>query len=102
MYVQLEFNNMTLEGELSLLPCAYPDESDALLLYCNDGGPPEKLSINLAAWRPKPKPLHVYVKNYSEHAGLPAALVKSCAMEKVAEVSYGPFDSSAWLLEVKF
>jgi hypothetical protein len=72
----------------------YMDGSPALLLE------DEILSINLAGYDLRPDEGCVFVKNYSEHEGLPDALVAAGIAEKVREVSIGNFGSSCWLMRV--
>lgn len=63
-------------------------------------GRPETLSVNLEQLGLRPPEGHVYVKDVSEHEGLPDALVKAGIAEKVREVEFGDYDSKAWLMRV--
>ena len=61
---------------------------------------PESLSVNLTGFALEAPDGHVYVRNYSEHEGLPEALMEAGVATKVAQVWFGPFGANAWLMEV--
>lgn len=63
-------------------------------------GRPEVLSVNLVEYGLIPPEGHVYVRDCSEHEGLPDALVEAGVAVKVRQVEFGPFDSTAWLMRV--
>lgn len=60
----------------------------------------EIISVNLVAYGLAPAADQFYVKNYSEHEGLAVALMQAGIAEKVGEVTYGPYESSATLLRL--
>lgn len=63
-------------------------------------GRPEVLSVNLVEHGLVPPEGYVFVKDGSEHEGLPDALVAAGVAEKVREVEFGPFGAKAWLMRV--
>lgn len=86
-----------------LILSQYTDGSPALEVESvdDDGFPDtETLSINLATYGLKAPEGHVYVKDYSEHEGLPTALVAAGVAEYVDEVYLGPFNTRFVLMKV--
>jgi len=77
----------------------YADGSLALVADDGSGEPPERLSVNLAGYGMTPPAGHVYVKDYSEHEGLPHALEEAGVAFKEEEVRFGPW-GHGWLMRV--
>jgi hypothetical protein len=79
----------------------YADGSLALLITNYEGR--ETLSTNLGAYGLVAPEGHVYVKGVSEHEGLPEALELAGIASKIpnGRVTFGPFDSYAWLMKVE-
>lgn len=84
-------------GALSL--GQYADGSLAVQVRDSDQ-PVETLSINLGAYGLAAPEGHFYCKDYSEHEGLPEALVKAGVASIVHEVTFGPFGSKAFLMHL--
>ncbi len=80
----------------------YADGTPALEVEADYEGYPEieTLSTNLAHYGLEPPAGHIYVKDYSEHEGLPTALVAAGVAEYVDEVYLGPFNSRFVLMKV--
>lgn len=78
--VALEFGESRLRGAL---------EHDSGLLVLRDGSF-EVLSVNLLGAIHLPWPDEVFVRDYSEHSGLPAALARTGRFEQVEAVRVGP------------
>lgn len=77
---------------------AYQHGGNALLAVTDDGSA-ETLSVNLHAYgMTPPTPTHVYVKDYSEHEGLPDALEAAGVATKVEAVRFGPYGSGYLML----
>lgn len=83
-----------LSGSLRMMH--YPDGNNALQIMDSQG--PETLSVNLGHYGMNTPEGQVFVKDYSEHEGLPDALVEAGVVEKLHQVyfAYG----SAWLCKV--
>lgn len=77
----------------------YADGSLSLSVVSDD---PQDLtiSINLSAYGLTAPESHIFVKDYSEHEGLPQALIEAGIAEPVERVEFGPFDGAAWLMKV--
>ena len=70
-------------------------------LFLEDGeGPAEVLSTNLAAYGMNALEGHVFIKDWSEHSGVTAALVAQGVVTIVDEVRVGPFSSRAYQVRV--
>jgi hypothetical protein len=74
----------------------YGDGSPALQIWDAEG--PESLSINLSAYGMVAPEGHIFVKNYSEHEGLPDELQRLGIATKVNEVPIGY--GSGWLMKL--
>lgn len=61
----------------------------------------ECVSINLQEHGLVPAERQFYVKNYAEHEGLAIALMQAGIATKIGEVEFGPYESSATLMELK-
>lgn len=86
-HVVLMLEGFELEGRIVHSP-----GECALTMLLPDGSD-EALSVDLVSSGYVAFPGEVFVKDYSEHAGLPAALVEAGVCEPVEEVRVGPFDS---------
>lgn len=93
-HLTLSFNEIELTGELQ-----YDSSQHALMLVFDDGDS-EVLSIDLLSSGYVAFPGEVFVRDYSEHSGLPAALVNTGLCEFVDTVDVGPFDSAAVRIRV--
>jgi hypothetical protein len=71
---------------------------DLALMFCTDEDPPMRLNTNMAGEGIITPPDHIWVKTYSEHEGLPEALVLAgiCTFAEVPDLA-GRFDSQ-WIL----
>ena len=76
----------------------YPNGSTALL--AQDGEETEVLSVNLTAYGLHAPDGHVFVKDYSEHSGLPVALEAADVAHAVRVVVFGPFRTTAVLMKL--
>lgn len=85
-----------------LIHSKYADGSNALEVEAVYDGYPETetLSTNLAFYGLTPSEGHVYVKDYSEHEGLPEALAAAGVAQIVEWVKLGPFDTRFALMKV--
>lgn len=94
--ITLTADHWSLTGTLS--EGHYGDGSLALQLFTDEG--PETLTVNLIAYGLTAPPGHVFVPDYSEHAGLPAALAAAGVAVPVEAITFGPFDTAAVLMKV--
>lgn len=77
-------------------------DNGTLAVMLSDDEGVEVVSINLVAYDvPKPADNQFYVKNYSEHEGLPFALRDAGIAHMIRPVVYGPYDTAAYLMEVQ-
>lgn len=86
-------------GEVELTGSLLHDRSHDLLELVDDEGP-ESLATSLRAYGLLPAPGNVFIKDWSEHAGLTAALESQGLVKKVRELSVGPFSSTAFEVEI--
>lgn len=86
--VSLRLGEIKLEGELH-----YDSVESILCLVDPETGEDEVLTVSLLRDGYVAFPGEVFVRDYSEHFGLPAALVAAGICEEVEEISVGPFDS---------
>lgn len=91
--VTLDFGHIELTGSL------VHDPGRELLELITDEGP-ERLATNLRGYGLVPAPGNVFVKDWSEHAGLTDSLVAQGLAKKVRQVAVGPFDSTAYEVEL--
>lgn len=91
--VTLAFNTIELTGDLE-----YDTEAGTLALLTDDG--PEHLSISLESYDLPNRPGCIFVKDWSEHAGLAASLVTQGLAHEIGSIVVGPFSSRAYELEV--
>jgi hypothetical protein len=75
----------------------YRDGSPAMLAtgYSEDGPEQEVVSVNLTAYGLIPDEGNVFVPDYSENEGLPAALVAAGVGTIVREFEFGPHSTKA-------
>ncbi len=86
--VTLGLGEIELEGDL------YHDAAQsALCLADPETGEDEVLTVSLLADGYVALPGEVFVRDYSEHSGLPAALVAAGVCEEVERLGVGPFGS---------
>jgi len=81
----------------------YKDGTLALLFQADGEPRPDTLSINLTEYGKDAPPDHVWVGEYSEHEGLPLALVEAgVAMwaDPPQAARFGTFDATATLMKV--
>ena len=98
--IKSQYVDMT---DADLRTARYADGSLALIASATDedGFPDqETLSINLGVYGLTPPPGCVYVKDYSEHEGLPQALVEAGVGTIENAVTFGPFNASAALFRL--
>lgn len=91
--VSIDFSGLTLTGELE-----HDDQHRTLQLITDEG--PETLSVNLDVYGLVAPSGHVWVRNYSEHTGLPGQLCKAGIAETVETTVIGPFNSSVALMRL--
>lgn len=90
----LAFNGIELTGRIEHDPA-----QSALEMLFSDGDS-EVLTVDLLAAGYVAFPGEVFVRGYSEHAGLPAALVAAGLCEEVEKISVGPFGSDVSRMRV--
>lgn len=90
----LSFNEIELVGELQ------HDPSQHALALVFDDGDSEVLSIDLLSSGYVAFPGEVFVRDYSEQSGLPAALVKAGVCEAVEEITLRPHGSRVQRMRV--
>lgn len=87
----VDFPGIKISGDV-----LYLADKDALVLIDNETGGPERLSVNLAAYGLTPRPGHVFIKDWSEGAGVAASLAGSGVVEIIAAYTVGPFSTTAY------
>ncbi|MFA5606106.1 MAG: hypothetical protein WDA07_02775 [Leucobacter sp.] len=92
--VTLAFNGIELTGSIEHDPA-----QNALEMLFPDGDR-EVLTVDLLASGYVTFPGEVFVRDYSEHTGLPAALVAAGVCDEVEKLSVGPFGSDARRMRV--
>lgn len=93
--IRLAFAGVMLEGALDFAP-----EAPALFLTDRHSGETEVLSINLHAEGCMPNLGEVFVKDWSEHHGLAAALVNTGLARITGSVLVGPFSGRAYRVAI--
>lgn len=93
--VTLQLAEIELEGDLY-----YDVSQHALLLVDPEDGEEEILTVNLLTYGYTAMPGEVLVRDYSEHSGLPSALVVAGVAEQVEEIKVGPFDAHVQRMRV--
>lgn len=91
--VTVDFGPLELTGSL-----LHDRDHDMLKLIDDEGG--EHLATSLRAYGLVPAPGNVFIKDWSEHAGLADRLEAQGLVKKVRELSVGPFSSTAYEVEV--
>lgn len=89
------FSSLVINGDV-----IYFKEQNALVLIDDETGGPERLSVNLNAYGLTPRPGHVFIKDWSEGAGLAASLAEAGVVEIVGSQDVGPFASTAYEVRV--
>lgn len=81
----------------------YDDGSLALQVEYEYDGYPERetLSVNLSFYGMVPPEGHIYVKDYAESEGLPAALVAAGIASEVSDERIGPFNVRVVLMKLE-
>lgn len=85
--VTLAFNEIELTG------CIEHDPAQHALEMLFPDGDSEMLTVDLLASGYVAFPGEVFVRDYSEHSGLPGALIAAGVCELLEELSVGPFGS---------
>ncbi|MFD9604698.1 hypothetical protein [Streptomyces sp. NPDC059970] len=91
--VTVGFGSIELTGSLH-----HDDENRSLVLETDEG--PEYISVNLKSCGITPEPGNVFIKNWSEHAGLTARLEQAGLVQPLHELTAGPFGSTAYEVKV--
>ncbi|MEU7317460.1 hypothetical protein [Streptomyces sp. NPDC007083] len=86
-------------GAIELTGSLYHDDEQRHLELMTDEGP-EPLSVSLEAYGFTPPPGHVFIKDWSEHAGLTANLERAGFVKPVLKFALGPFNSPAFEVAV--
>jgi hypothetical protein len=92
-------NAVFLKGEGILERTTYPNGSPAVVFH-HGGYEHEALSVNLGAYGLVPPQGCIYVRDGSEHEGVPEAVVEAGIGTIVGKVHYGPYDSSASIIKL--
>jgi hypothetical protein len=87
----VDFSAVTISGEV-----LYFAEENVLVLMDEQTGGRERLSTNLGAYGLTPKPGHVFIKDWSEHAGVAASLADAGLVELTEKYAVGQFESTAY------
>ena len=93
--VELALPNVTLSGVLSYNPARA-----SLIVADHETGEAEVLSVDLTVYGYVAAPGEVFVKGWSEHSGLAAALEVEGVARIVETVLVGPFDSPAHRMQL--
>ncbi|MGI8307046.1 hypothetical protein [Saccharopolyspora hattusasensis] len=91
--VTVDFGGIELAGSL-----CHDDANRSLLLETDEG--PERISVNLDAYGLTPEPGNVFIKDWSEHAGLTARLAAAGLVRPVYALAVGRFASTVYEVEV--
>lgn len=92
--ITLAFNEIELTGRIE------HDPAQNMLEMLFPDGDSEILTVDLLASGYVAFPGEVFVRDYSEHSGLPAALVAAGVCGEVEKLSVGPFSSSVSRMRV--
>lgn len=92
--ITLAFNEIELTGRIE------HDPAQNALGVLFPGGDSEVLTVDLLASGYVAFPGEVFVRDYSEHSGLPAALVAAGVCAEVEKLSIGPFGSDVSRMRV--
>lgn len=91
--VTIDFGSIELVGSLH-----HDDQQRSLVLWTDEG--PEKVSVSLASYGVTSEPGNVFIKDWSEHAGLTERLHKAGLVQPVHAIAVGPFSSTAYEVRV--
>lgn len=91
--VAIDFGSVELTGTL-----VHDDEGRSLMLMTEEG--PERISVSLEGYGLVPGPGHVFIKDWSEHAGLAESLQAAQLVKIVSSVNVGPFATAAHKVQV--
>ena len=86
-------------GVIKLAGTLHHDDAQRTLVLLTDEGP-ERISVNLEAYGLVAGPGRVFVKDWSEHAGLAERLQEAGLVRTVRSVAVGPFACTAHEVEV--
>lgn len=86
-------------GVIELTGTLHHDDAQRTLVLLTDEGP-ERISVNLEAYGLTTGPGRLFVKDWSEHAGLAERLQEAGFLRIVRSVAVGPFASIAHEVEV--
>jgi hypothetical protein len=87
----VDFPGIKISGDV-----IYVADENALVLIDEETGCPERLSVNLEAYNLTPRPGHIFIKDWSEGAGVAASLAEAGVVELITAYSVGPFSSTAY------
>lgn len=90
----LKLTEIELEGDLRY------DPSQNALCLAGPEGDSKVLTVDLLASGYVAMPGEVFVRDYSEHSGLPDALAAAGVCEAVEEITVGPFGSRVHRMRV--
>ena len=93
--IRLEFNDIELDGRIN-----YDPSQHALIFVDPTTGEDEVLTVDLLSSGYLARPGEVFVKDWSEHTGLGAALATHGIAEIVESVRVGPFGLAAYRMRV--
>ena len=85
------FSALTVHGDV-----VYFEDQNALVVIDRETGLPERLSVNLAAYDLTPRPGHVFIKDWSEGAGVASSLENEGVIEIIGAYLVGPHASTAY------
>ncbi|MER6520022.1 hypothetical protein ABT246_24605 [Streptomyces sp. NPDC001553] len=77
----------------------HDDENRVLELECAEG-PAEPISISLQGYGLTPEPGNVFIKDWSEHAGLTARLARAGLVTPLHALTVEPYRSTAYEVQV--
>ncbi|MFF1880176.1 hypothetical protein ACFVVC_01740 [Pseudarthrobacter sp. NPDC058196] len=86
-------------GVIELTGTVHHDDAQRTLVLLTDEGP-ERISVNLEAYGLVAVPGRVFIKDWSEHAGLAERLQEAGLVHILRSVTVGPFASTAHEAEV--
>lgn len=86
----VDYSGSTINGDV-----VYLNTQEALVIINGQTGIPQRLSVNLGHYGLVPRPGHVFIKDWSEGAGVAASLVEKGLVEMVETHTVGPFATSA-------
>lgn len=87
----VNFSACTVQGEV-----LYFADQNALVLMDKQTGARERLSVNLESYGLQPRPGHVFIKDWSEGAGVAASLADAGLVVLSEAYVVGPFATIAY------